>query len=298
MGVGARLACGACRWKRRMLSLDRASAPVFRCPAIWTALTDTWKWATTKNSPRSSCMSWGSLQQPTLTTSTTAWLSQWTRTDCWLQLFPQIVHAITMVSNSFTAIDRCSHPTGQGYWNHKGPHQAPQPNEPDASDYRWWSVSRSAGSASMDTPFHSSKKTCHHMRSERKDAFKRINCRLFGVPFNSSNIHRRNVLPGRTTLHVCCSFPTRDCSSVFVQNFLPSHSATKALRSLSLPLGSRRIIACVSSSIPRKVRVTAGPSNFSMAIGIRSLSKMFSSLRRSSSHWSELGAATIRKSSR
>ena len=81
-----------------------------------------------------------------------------------------------------------------------------------------------------------------------------------------------NVLPGFTTLHACCSFPTSDSSSFKVQKFLPSQLATMtSAQSAFLPGGID--MATVSISIPKKVRVVAGPSSFSGATGTNSLAK-------------------------
>ena len=120
-----------------------------------------------KNRHCSSCMRWGSLQYPAFTTSTTAWLSQWTNTTFLLQVFPHTMHAIMIGSSSFAAMDCCLRPFGQDYWNQDCSDHALQPKEPEASVYRWKGTDFHDGSSNMDIPFQDSRNRFHHMRSER-----------------------------------------------------------------------------------------------------------------------------------
>ncbi len=91
----------------------------------------------------------------------------------------------------------------------------------------------------MATPFHLVMKVCHHMRSERIAALRRMWWCFLLVPFNSSNTLLRNVLPRHTTLQACCSLPARDWSSRLEQDFLTSHEAIKT-RSFSSFFCGRR----------------------------------------------------------
>ena len=130
------------------------------------------------------------------------------------------------------------------------------------------------GSPSIETPFQDSKNVCHQARSGRNATLSRTNdSRLDPDPLSRSNMRLRNVLPGRTTLQACCSFPVSDHSSLMLQNFLPLHWARRTCSSVSLSWGRRKHIRTESSSMPRKDKPVVGPSSFSIATGILSMSK-------------------------
>ena len=74
---------------------------------------------------------------------------------------------------------------------------------PAASMNRWWSGDPTQYDSCIETPFQCSRNVCHQARSDRKAAFSRIRGRRPRDPFRSSNIRRRKVLPGLTTLLAC-----------------------------------------------------------------------------------------------
>ena len=135
-GVGEGRTAGTCEWNKIRLSRDIASAPVLSSPGISTARNVISRWAVIKNKLRSSCMSSGSLQEPVLMTSTTAWLSQWASTFCCLHILPLTMQAMTIGTSSFTTIERVANSSGQKYWNQCLPDHAPQPMPPEASVYK------------------------------------------------------------------------------------------------------------------------------------------------------------------
>ena len=105
----------------------------------------------------------------------------------------------------------------------------------------------------MPIPFQVSKNRCHHIKSDLKVAFRCTKDLFLPHPFKSSKILLKNVLPGQTTLHVCCSLPAKDCKSLTVQYFLISHSPIISFKVLNLFSGRRRIKFSVFLSMPRKV---------------------------------------------
>ena len=60
------------------------------------------------------------------------------------------------------------HSGGHCSWNHPIPWtRAPQPQDPDASEYTW---TKGDGSGSSDVPFQSCRKHLHHFRSALAEA--------------------------------------------------------------------------------------------------------------------------------
>ena len=65
----------------------------------------------------------------------------------------------------------------------------------------------------------------------------------------------------------CCSFPMSDSSSRFVQLLLPLHNLISACNLVNLSTGRLVSSTSVSSSIPRKTSLVAGPSVLWAAMG-------------------------------
>ena len=122
----------------------------------------------------------------------------------------------------------------------------------------------------MLTPFHapSIKNVVHHKRSERMPALSRYCLPIRPIFEHSSNIRRRNVLPGMTTWAACPSFPINDTSSFGVQDLFPCHCWSSSFNSMTLDSGSHTSAASVSSSNPRKVIQVVGPPTCSPLLGI------------------------------
>ena len=76
--------------------------------------------------------------------------------------------------------------------------------------------------------------------------------------------------PAGTTLAANASLPMRDRSSLLVDDHLPNQDLVREVMSCSLVRGSLSCCSEESSSMPRKVRQVAGPSDFSMATGMPS----------------------------
>ena len=79
---------------------------------------------------------------------------------------------------------------------------------------------------------------------------------------SNSNIRLMNVLPGCTTLVAWESLPTNDSNALRKHDFRPCHLWMSDCTSLSLSSGRRNSMAHDSTSMPRNVRLTSGPSNF------------------------------------
>ena len=71
---------------------------------------------------------------------------------------------------------------------------------------------------------------------------------------------RRKRRPAGTTLAAKESWPMRGRSSLLVTDFLPNQDLVREVISCNLAGGSRSCCRVESSTIPRKVRLVAGPS--------------------------------------
>ena len=121
---------------------------------------------------------------------------------------PQIATANGIGKSSLGAI---CHPWAAPchcHWSHCGPHRAPQPNDPEASDSTVITGKEYLGI--IDTPFHPSKNVAQHVRSDRVDALRRTHLSLDRTTDNSSIRRCTKVRPGRTTVAVCYRCPRRD----------------------------------------------------------------------------------------
>ena len=189
-------------------------------------------------------------------------------------------------------------PSGHWYWNHWVPNKAPQPHWPEASDRRVRSGLSLLTSQKRETLFHPAKNLCHHSRSERKAQFKR---QWWSSPFSVEAkviIRLRNTLPGFTTVLACWSWPIRDSSSRFEHLFLPLHTAIVSCSRLSFSAGRRNSCFTVSISMPKKVRMVAGPSHLARANGTPNSLKICNMTWKLRSHSSESGAPDVKKSSK
>lgn len=84
--------------------------------------------------------------------------------------------------------------------------------------------------------------------------------------------HRKRRLAG-TTLEVKESLLMRGRSSLLVTDHFPNQHLMIALISCNLARGNHSCCRLESSTIPRKVRQLAGPSDFSMKSGMPSFCK-------------------------
>ena len=116
-------------------------------------------------------------------------------------------------------------------------------------------------------PLSGARKVCQHRRSDLKDTLRRMKLHAdFGTD-NSSNMHRRNVFPGCTTLQAKPRWPTSDSNSFRVHALRPSHDEISTCISASLTAGRCTSSNLESNSRPRKVRTVVGPSSLSSATG-------------------------------
>ena len=68
-------------------------------------------------------------------------------------LVPHTMHASTIGSSSFAAIERSAKTSGHKYWNQWHPDQAPHPTAPAASVKMWWSGVPLQEGGSIETVF-------------------------------------------------------------------------------------------------------------------------------------------------
>ena len=143
--------------------------------------------------------------------------------------------------------------------------RAPQPHDPDASEYTW---TERDGIGSSDVQFQSWWEHFHHCRSALAEAFTWMKwCGALTVISSVKNCYK-NVLPGLTTVAACDRWPMRDSKSLLVQDLLGSHLSSNACRQLSLSEANLNSDACVSIKIPRNVTHVAGPSVIWVATGM------------------------------
>ncbi len=209
------------------------------------------------------CMALPILHRPVFTMETTAALLQRQETERPSHLLPQTATLSTIGSNSLTVIWKPSQLSGSRNWNQLPPDvNAPQPHEPEASDVSTiWGVLRHTlliGHA----PFQMGKKQPHHLRSDRKAAFKRTQWCSSLIHLESSIMRCRKDLPSLTAQHACCNWLIIDSNSLLVHDFLLSHRRISLRNYSSFIYGRHTVIDRVSSSRPRKVRVVLGPSVF------------------------------------
>ena len=132
MGVGRGRTRGTLRRKEDNRSRERSSARSLATPAICTTESEKPNSDSMKKRQRSKCISSGFLLVRVAITPTTASLSQWARTRP-RQVLPQTAAATTTANSSLKAIP-LSQSRGHGHCHHWSSHQAPQPQEPEASD--------------------------------------------------------------------------------------------------------------------------------------------------------------------
>lgn len=141
---------------------------------------------------------------------------------------------------------------GHGNWNHLDPDQAPQPQDPDATEVTVNDGREVQGN--VDTPFQCSANVLHHCRSARKLS------RIWWWPLvalgvrSRSIIRRRNALPGLTTRQACWSKPINDSNSRLRQDFRDAHFSNAACKWDNFSAGRRSVPDSISISIPRNVR--------------------------------------------
>ena len=159
------------------------------------------------------------------------------------------------------------HLSGHANHKHPWPHQAPQLTR--------FILPRPSNDNldKMEVPFHASRKSSHHLKSEWNDALSLTWWWSSRMPARSLKRHLRNNRPGLTTFQACCSFPTKDCNSLFQHDFRPSHSPTRLFNSSIFFWDKCSSSVAVSTSMPRKVTLWLGPSSFSAAKGNPSSSK-------------------------
>ena len=148
---------------------------------------------------------------------------------------------------------------------------------------------------SLPLHYMESRKRCLYLKSEWNDELSWMKW-FFTVPLNNSNILCKNDRPGCTTLQACCSLLIRGCKSCLVQHFLCSQPAIRLLQFIqgqaqgwvpSVNLNAQKCQSCCWSL-----------QLLHLATGISNLSKTTNKILKYSSHWLELGAPMMKKSSR
>ena len=115
----------------------------------------------------------GFLPYPPLTVMTVAWLSQWQSIEAPNHCVPKMAFAIMIGKSCFVAIEAPVKPGHSHHCtcNHWSSHNAPQPHNPDASDYISTVGDCSTTSLMREMPFHVLASTCHHSMSAQKAGF-------------------------------------------------------------------------------------------------------------------------------
>ena len=152
----------------------------------------------------------------------------------------------------------------------------------------------------MDRPFHDSMKEFHQIMSDRAARLRRRNVldgRLCEI-LSRSMRRRRKVRPGRIITLASCSEPTRDCKSLFLQDFRRDHLWSIVFKRSSFCVGSLSSKRVVSTSIPKKFRHVTGPSRLSAASGKPRSSQVSTSRSKFCLHSCVWGCPVVTKSSR
>ena len=124
-----------------------------------------------------------------LSTATTASLSHFDITTLPSQCLPHIAAAITIGINSFVAMLVLSamSVSSHGSWNHLLSQNAPQPHLPDASEMTVSETSRLPSDVSKQIPFHFSRNSHHHIKSDLTAEFRWTWCSIFWTQGRLSN---------------------------------------------------------------------------------------------------------------
>ena len=153
---------------------------------------------------------------------TTAILSEWKQTCRPSHALPHRAAATTTGTISFVAMLLSIHSLRHWNWNHPScVSNAPQPNRPEASENTW---TEGVGGGKKDEPFHPWRKQSHHCKSARTDRFRRIKNWGHAIDDRSANSGRRNNLPCWITIAAWDKWPTKDSSSLQVQDLTSSNN--------------------------------------------------------------------------
>ena len=146
--------------------------------------------------------------------------------------------------------------------------KAPAPHEPEASAVIEGLLGRRGN---RPVPFQTSMYVCHQTRSALHLWSNLV--RWFAAFKRDMASIRLLIkgLPAGTTCAASHSRPMTTCRSCLDVDFLLHHSAKVHFKRVSLVCGRRSSMDTVSISIPRKVRVVAGPSTLAGSTGSPSL---------------------------
>ena len=125
----------------------------------------------------SKCISTGSLLDRECKHATTAWLSQCQIMRHVDQVRPQIAQPSSIGMSSLIAIWKSATGGDHCSWNQWRSNQAPQPQEPEASE-KTYHVGRCGGRGKKEVPFHWMANVVHHARSALNCWFRRIGTSL------------------------------------------------------------------------------------------------------------------------
>ena len=118
--------------------------------------------------------------------------------------------------------------SGHSNWNHNMFQNAPQPQQPQASEVSTISGLAFRSSNIIDSPFQWAMKQCHHIMSDRASLLRRMKTshpHLWFEVFKWLIRQRRKVRLGLTTILASCRRPMSDSSSFLLRNGLPLERA-------------------------------------------------------------------------
>ena len=151
------------------------------------------------------------------------------------------------------------------------------------------------GKRQKHTPCQWLRNWCHHWRSRWNSRLRRIGWSFFWKQHERSIMRRKKVLPGQTTFAAWCKWPISDLSSCLLHHFWSSQEAINSCKAESLSAGSRATWLIESSSMPKIVRTSAGPTHLSGWRGSPSRPQTARAVFRLCVHWGESGGPTVMK---
>ena len=156
-----------------------------------------------------------------------------------------------MGTSSLATIPTVLHESGHCNWHYvfQSWLTAPQPKEPDTSEYTW--VVGAVG-GKKDRPFQCFNRHCHHAMSARTSTLRRIKCEGFDTLDIRENSERRKMHPGLITVVACERCPVRDSKSLHVHALRVLHCPSRTCSRWTLSAGRLSWKCMVSIWIPKK----------------------------------------------
>ena len=305
MCVGIEYASGCRVWKRPIWNRDKESATSFCASGIWKARNEKLNFSIVATNVRTRAMMFSFDDEVELIIETRAMLSVWNSIIRFLICSPQRLTARTIGYNSGRVISIPLMLDGHTPYVQARPRTAPNPIPPAASVYSFKELS--PPTMKKDLPLYWDKKVDQTLRSNLAPLVMVTWWKGFRALEQREYNRLRKARPGTIARQAKFSEPRRDCSAWSVIFFFERTFCSNCEHFCTLSFGSIARACFTSRSIPSRVRVVAGPSVLSDAMGmphasqkaIKCLSWSFPScsesdmMRKSSSTWTIRGMLSL-----